>query len=331
LQQKSVGPTEKHIDPAVETVREQRQKELESSAAKRVKHWHGIRQDDYDFRSWTKGARKERLQAGCIYEYARESRKLRCLLVMMNRKPEACDIHPLFHKPVYSFEDLHEYDARRALGEWFNWLANLADDLAENISFAKLLSAKSDELARAFRSWAPDEFFRAPAVKLASKPMPFSALGAPITTLDTSEGERVCYDGSEVIALRVRWCDFTDKEIGEEMKKFAARQRPADENCNPPRKPGQRPGITIQSYLKALSVLRIWKHERNRWKRLNLVAKVCGYQDCVRESTAYRERRKRWLAMEPMSNRAKVEMSNARGRALRFFQDHFPTETPANY
>jgi hypothetical protein len=41
--------------------------------------------DDYDFR-WIKGASKGLLEAGCIYEYARESRKLRCLLVLMDPK-----------------------------------------------------------------------------------------------------------------------------------------------------------------------------------------------------------------------------------------------------
>ena len=42
--------------------------------------------DDYDFRSWAKGASKNCLSAGAVYEYARESRKLRCLLALMNPK-----------------------------------------------------------------------------------------------------------------------------------------------------------------------------------------------------------------------------------------------------
>ena len=33
-------------------------------------------------------------------------------------------------------------------------------------------------------------------------------------------------------------------------------------------------------HLKALSVMRIWKRETDRWKRLGLVAKVCRYKGC---------------------------------------------------
>src|SRR5437868_2750545 len=59
---------------------------LESWAATRVLPWRELRADDYDFRSWANGASKEHLQAGCVYEYARESRKLRCLLGLGTRK-----------------------------------------------------------------------------------------------------------------------------------------------------------------------------------------------------------------------------------------------------
>ena len=59
-------------------------KELERWAADRVKPWHKFQPNDYDFRSWTKGASKELLEAGCIYEYVREPYKLRCLIVLVN-------------------------------------------------------------------------------------------------------------------------------------------------------------------------------------------------------------------------------------------------------
>jgi hypothetical protein len=53
-----------------------------------------LRVDDYDFRSWATRASKDCLQAGAVYEYARESRKLRALLVLMNpnRHREAWEI-----------------------------------------------------------------------------------------------------------------------------------------------------------------------------------------------------------------------------------------------
>jgi hypothetical protein len=60
------------------------QRRLETWAADRVKTWGEPNADDYDFRSWAKDASKNHLQAGAVYEYARESRKLRCLLALTN-------------------------------------------------------------------------------------------------------------------------------------------------------------------------------------------------------------------------------------------------------
>jgi len=65
-----------------ETGKNQHQ-ELELEAAKRVVPWTEIRPDDYRFK-WARNENKELLRAGCVYEYARESRKLRCLLVLIN-------------------------------------------------------------------------------------------------------------------------------------------------------------------------------------------------------------------------------------------------------
>src|SRR5262245_6758276 len=65
-----------------------REKQLQFWAADRVRQWppRKLQTDDYDFRSWAKGASKNCLHAGAVYEYARESRKLRCLLALMNPK-----------------------------------------------------------------------------------------------------------------------------------------------------------------------------------------------------------------------------------------------------
>ena len=66
------------------------QKELWRLAAKHVVLWDKLRRDDYDFQSWTKDARNhgndDLLNAGCCYEYARESHKLRCWLVLCELK-----------------------------------------------------------------------------------------------------------------------------------------------------------------------------------------------------------------------------------------------------
>jgi hypothetical protein len=77
--------------------------------------------------------------------------------------------------------------------------------------------------------------------------------------------------------------------------------------------------------------MRIWKHAHNQWKRLELVAKFCGYRGCVNEAKAYRERCKYGRGGEPMSNAAKAEMSSARADALKFFHSLFPDEEPLNY
>jgi hypothetical protein len=137
-------------------------------------------------------------------------------------------------------------------------------------------------------------------------------------------------DGSEKIAITVRWRDFTNSEIAKTMKAFANDHRPTSEP--EPKRKGQKPEETIRADLKALSVMRIWKlHAGKPWKRLKVVANVCRYKSCVREATEYKRRRKAWHRTQPMSQAAKTEMSEARSRALRFFQRLFPGEKPSNY
>ena len=63
--------------------KKQRQR-LELQAAKGVVPWTQLNPKDYNFRSWAARGSKELLRAGCVYEYVRESRKLRCLLVLIN-------------------------------------------------------------------------------------------------------------------------------------------------------------------------------------------------------------------------------------------------------
>jgi hypothetical protein len=63
--------------------------------------------------------------------------------------------------------------------------------------------------------------------------------------------------------------------------------------------------------LKRLAVIRIWKHERDPWKRLKLVAKFCHYKGCRDEVTAYKERCKQGRGDQQMGKAAQVEMSNA--------------------
>ncbi len=137
----------------------QGQKKLERWAAERVKRWGKPQPDDYDFQSWTKkDASKELLEAGCIYEYVRESRKLRGLLTL-------CKLARSRRNLAWSFEGFGEVDARARLGGAFDWLFGLADQLADNESFAKLFHARGAELKRSLAK-RPFDFPRSNAVKL---------------------------------------------------------------------------------------------------------------------------------------------------------------------
>ena len=90
-------------------------------------------------------------------------------------------------------------------------------------------------------------------------------------------------------------------------------------------------GTRWRDRLKQLAVMRIWKCEPHQWKRLALVAEVCGYRGCKREAAAYKKRCEEGRGDEPMNEAAKVEMSKARGAARTFFQGLFPGEEPLSY
>ena len=325
-----MGPTKRQTDSATEEARKQRQKQVEREADAHLASWDKPQEDDYGFFkscNWTKGASKELLQIGCIWEYAREFRKLRGLLWLMKHKPEAGFIRPTFNLPVFWFEGLCEYDVRRALSIQFNWLASLADDLAENISFEKLFNERPDKLKGAFRSLPEREFF-AREVELVEEIPPMSALGAPITLLGTPEHERVCYDGSELIAFRIPWGDWNDDEIGKQI----ARHRPANPTCKAPRGGEKKPQIMFRSYLKDLSVMRIWKWFPDPDKRIEQIAELPGFKGC---KDYWEERRKAISEKREVEQRiwntAESETSRARQRALRMFQRWFPREKPSNY
>ena len=338
---------------------ESQRQALENWALERVKPWEEIKPWDYDFSSWATGAGKACLQAGAVYENARESRKLRCLLVLMNRKrpreaweivqpgslngrrprPGEIDSHPAeVNWLPCSFGGLDQHAAERALGGFLYCLCDLADYLADNISFGELFLTKRDELEKAFGGL--DKLARVRSEFRFFLPV-VDAVGVArrseiedITVAETlfDEGKRIVLGEacSEVIAIRIRWCGFTKKEIGGGLKEIAWRHRPS--HCKEPKRKGQRPKDVILAHLKALSVMRIWKlHQRNPWKRLKLVAENCGYEGCVRESEEYEWRRTGGYGDQPMSNAAQVEMSDARARALSFFQSIFPGETPSNW
>jgi len=263
----------------------QRQKELETWAADRVKPWpRKLRIDDYDFRSWADGAGKNCLRAGAIYEYARESRKLRCLLALMNpkrprkaweielpgsidgRRPDPGEIESYPAEATWlhcSFEGLDEHDAERSLSGFLYCLCDLADYLADNVSFGQVFSTKREELEKAFGGLnelarAKGEFryfLPVDAVELATQ----SETERATVEETASDLEKRIIQGnscSEIIAMRIRW-RFTDSEIVGGLKRFLRAHRPRNEAYKArQRKQGSR-RESVQAALDCLSAMRL--------------------------------------------------------------------------
>jgi hypothetical protein len=239
------------------------QVELERWAADRVKPWpRKLQSDDYDFRSWAKDASKNCLRAGAVYEYARESRRLRCLLALMNPKRPRTDWE--IELLPYCFENLNERDAARALGGLLYCLRDLADYLADNISFGELFRTKRDELEKAFDGL--NELLRArrgyryfsPVVDAAEVAAGSEVQVATVEeTLSNDEKRIICGEAcSEVIAIRIHW-RCTDSEITAALKKFVGAHRPRNALYKPrQRKKGSRRD-SPRSALDVLSAMRL--------------------------------------------------------------------------
>ena len=123
------------------------QQRSEFQPDKRVVPWTRLSPNDYNFRRWAAPGSKELLRAGCVYEYARESRKLRCLLVLINLAfQKASQAEKTHSRPPFeglgflslSFKGLRYRDALLGLWGWFGWLRKFTDQLADNKSFADL-------------------------------------------------------------------------------------------------------------------------------------------------------------------------------------------------
>ena len=127
--------------------------------------------------------------------------------------------------------------------------------------------------------------------------------------------------GWEKIAIEICWRDFSNREIGKAVERFARGYRPKE--WKRPRR--ERPKKEILARLKALSVMRIWKRypeRENRWERISEVGDCTGYRSCANVSR---------LEDTGTSNAANVEMKRARDDALRFFHRLAPHEMPSNW
>jgi hypothetical protein len=285
---------------------EVRQEALWRWAAERVPPCGKVQKDDYDFSSWMKkNAREELLNAGCLYEYARESHKFRCVLVLHNRKREERSGTLMW----IEYEGNSAGDVHLISSGWDRWLGDFADELIANKSFAELLRTSRSKVEKSLDALAGYNLYPK-AVEL--------------------PGRYINVPGMQEVVIQIDWRHYDNKEIGAEMTIWAANNRP--ENEPEPDRTGKKRESKVCADLKALSALRIWKlHEGKPWKRLQKIAAVCGYEGCVRESEEYKQRSKRGHAVEPISSQPKKEMSGARTRALILFQRLFPSGMPLNY
>src|SRR5262249_6277640 len=134
--------------------------------------WSGLAPNDYNFKSWATARNKSLVRAGCVYEYARESRKLRCLLVLINlafQKGNQAEKEQGQGQPFrflsWPFGGLRYSDALLQLGGWFGWLRLLTNQLADNTSFVDLC-AKNDKQVNQLLNELPEYFFASKAVEI---------------------------------------------------------------------------------------------------------------------------------------------------------------------
>ena len=261
-------------------------------AAARLPPKAKLQRDDYDFRSWMKGATKKQLDAGCFYEYARESHTFRCLCAL-DRRPRGQFrgiLTPLERKTDGYHGDL--------LGSaWETWLHDFADELVENKSFA--------EVQRTSRSKVEKSLKALPAYSLCPK-----AVESP-SRYNIVPDRKIGLRHLGLQEVVIDWRHYTNKQIAAEI----ARLRPETEP--EPDRRGREP--QSKTHLKELSVMRIWKHKRKAWERLKLVDKVCGYESCMYE----------WPI--PSAARAHMSRARQSAFSFFKFLFPFPGEIPENY
>ena len=240
------------------------QQRSELQAAKRVVPWTRLNPSDYNFRSWAAHESKELLRAGCVYEYARESRKLRCLLALINsafqkaKQAEKTQSPPPFHSLQFlslSFEGLRYKDALLQLGGWFGWLRKFTDELADNKSFAELCKENREQLNESFSTLA--SYFHAPkAVELAFPNLNESLVEPRLLwPWQAPDVRHRNIENDVIMTIRIRLRDFTNREIGKAMEELASMLLPSTEK-EPTRK-GTGKRDSVRSWLDALSALRL--------------------------------------------------------------------------
>jgi hypothetical protein len=166
-----------------------------------------------------------------------------------------------------SFDDLNEHDAERALGDLLYCLHDLADYLADNVSFGELFHTKREEVEKAFgglndlagvkrefRYFFPVD----DAVEMATRSEADQA--TVLESVSADEKRVICGEAcSEVIAVQIHW-RYTDSQIAATMEKLLRGLRPRNKEYKPrqPKKGSRRD--SSQSALDCLSAMRLASH-----------------------------------------------------------------------
>ncbi len=238
---------------------------------KKVKPWpENLNRDDYHF-SWAMTVDLETLNAGTLYEYARESRKLRGILALHLREGEdlAQEKPTEGHRgaksfpPVMDFDGLTEEQVSDAVGVWYPLLLGLAKELVENRSFAWVCGKRKNKLGHLVsdvRGSIHPLFFKMPGVCLAYPHECDGATCAEIlpTLPPPLEQRRVLRDGDELAVIRINWRDFTNGELRDEFLEFAKNMRPDTIPEPPPKKrKGKNEGRDFTGPLNWLKAMRL--------------------------------------------------------------------------
>jgi hypothetical protein len=289
----------------------EKQEEFQAVIRPKLKGWGELAAEDLkplqdivkELRSKAdKELRRDVFQAATVYEYARESRKIRGLALAMHIRP-SLDIlakkgdfvvktkkgvivkqKALVYEPLLveaaglcRFDGLTEYEAEKALGPWLYFLARLGDLLAENEPFCTIWSKRrkrfEDALwpSNAGRKTRPRDgrmelgyFFQEPGFGMAPR-----LLLEPATAYEDLMGKKrfrpgLEENGVETLIVRVNWADFRDEELGAAFEDYAKNRRPKRKHPGPLKKQGTGQVLSQSSNFQFLvQMRRVWCFPRS--------------------------------------------------------------------
>jgi len=290
------------------------QQQRESWAAARIVGWEqrSSQADDYSFSFWTGGTDGVPvgtadghigLRLGTVYEYAREGRKLRGLLLLLNparnrkRWERDCQI---------SFEGVTEKEAKELLFEMVDALALLAEPLAANLSFAEVWRTKRELVERALElgrflynmrtrqgitshsklgKGASVELAKASELDMATTANTFYWGGKAPKNADATErvlheqtAPRHIVGGKENFLVRIDWAHSRDEQIIEgfsDLVKWWRRTTDGGGKAPPepmPDKKGKKSLVLDKALtcLRAARILHDSSTPQDAWKKLGL-------------------------------------------------------------